>query len=227
MEKKESPKKKNTESRQKGNWPFAKTSGFSDRIFSIIKLVLGICLLFLVYTSSVSFIGEFSKIDRVLQNYFWWGAVTFLIIYLFIWEPAIIYTKGQRALELTFNLFKPLVRVAPYLFPIYTIILLAAYGLLSLIFGSQEVIKFFMFFFSFSIALHLVFSAKSLRSKQEDFLKANYIFGFSFLYVLNLALLALVLNLVFAEFSFVSYFNNSFQQAKDIFYAVFNQLFLR
>ncbi len=228
MEKKESPKKKNNKvPAQKGNWPFIKISGFPERIFSLIKLSLGVCFLPLVYTSSLCFINEFSKIDKGLQNYFCYGVISLLIIYLFIWEPAIIYIKGQRALEIIFNLFKPLVRIAPYLLPIYTIILFVAYWVLSLVFGPQEIIKYFIFLFSFSITLHFIFSAKSLRSKQGDFLKANYIFGFSFIYILNLALLAFCLNLVFAEFSFVNYFNNSFQAAKSIFYAVFKQLFLR
>ncbi|MFA5410349.1 MAG: hypothetical protein WC321_00600 [Candidatus Omnitrophota bacterium] len=217
MEKKESPKSENAAK--------PKISGLSSRAFSIIKLALGVCLLPLVYSVSVSFFNEFSRLESPLRNYFWLGIISLLIIYLFVWEPAIIYAKGQKLLELFFSFFKPLVRVAPYLLPIYTIVLFILYGAFSFFFKSEGVIKFFLFLFGFSIGLHLVFSAKSIRSKQGDFLKANYIFGFSFIYILNLALLSLFLNFIFGNFSFVSFSNNSFQAAGNILYAVFKQLF--
>jgi len=211
-------------------------AGLSNKAFGIIKFILGVCLLPFVYTSSVSFINEFTLIERPLQNYFWSGIITFLFIYLFIWEPVIIYTKGQKLLELVFSFFKPLVRVAPYLLPIYTIVLFIVYGILSFVFSaggasafcgkSSAPTNYFIFLFGFSMGLHLVFSAKSIRSRKNDFLKGNYIFGFSFVYIINVLLLTFCLNLVFDKFSFVNFFNNSFQMAKDIFYVVFKQLFL-
>jgi len=83
-----------------------------------------------------------------------------------------------------------------------------------------------MFLFGFSIALHLVFSARSIRSKKGDFLKANYIFGFAFIYIVNVFILALGVSLIFQDFSFIDFFNASFQIAKGIFSAVVKQLFL-
>lgn len=217
MEKKESPKF------EKAAKP--KTGGLSSRAFSIIKLALGVCLLPLVYSVSLSFFNEFSRLESPLGKYFWLGIISLLIIYLFVWEPAVIYARGQKLLELVFSFFKPLVRVAPYLLPIYTIVLFILYGAFSFFFKSEGLIKSFLFLFGFSIGMHLVFSAKSIRSKQGDFLKANYIFGFSFIYILNLALLSLFFNFIFGNFSFVSFSNNSFQAAGNILYAIFKQLF--
>lgn len=203
-----------------------KISGFSGRVFGMIKFILGICLLPFVYSASLSFLNEFSLIEKSLQNYFWSGLISLIAIYLFVWEPAIIYTKGQKLLEVTFSFFKPLVRIAPYLLPIYAIILFIVYWFLSSITKSPKLLNYFLFLFGFSMGLHLIFGARSLRSKQEDFLKANYIFGFSFVYILNLILAAFILNLIFGRFSVVNFFNNSFQSARNIFYAVFKQLFL-
>jgi len=218
MEKKESLKKENNSA--------AKISGLSNKAFGIIKFILGICLLPFVYSSSVSFLSEFTLINKLLQNYFWWGVISLLIIYLIIWEPTIIYVRGQKLVEIIFTFFKPLVKVAPALLPVYTIVLFILYSLLSFIFKSDSLIKHFIFLFGFSMALHLIFSAKTVRSKQGDFLKANYIFGFSLVYIINLILLAFGLNLIFKEFSVVNFINQSFQIANNIFYAVFKQLFL-
>ena len=203
-----------------------KISGFSQKIFGITKFILGIWLLPFVYSTTISFLNEFALIEKTQQTYFWSGLISFLLIYLFIWEPVIIYSKGQKLLELVFNYFKPLVRVAPYLLPIYTIVLFIIYGLLSFIFKSVTSLNYFVFLFGFSIGLHLIFSAKSIRAKQNDFLKSNYIFGFSFIYIINLILLAIFLNLIFEKFSLVSFLNNSFQIAKNIFSTIFKQLFL-
>jgi len=218
MEKKESLKKENNSA--------AKISGLSNKAFGIIKFILGICLLPFVYSSSVSFLSEFTLINKLLQNYFWWGVISLLIIYLIIWEPTIIYVRGQKLVEIFFTFFKPLVKVAPALLPVYTIVLFILYSLLSFIFKSDSLIKHFIFLFGFSMALHLIFSAKTLRSKQGDFLKANYIFGFFLVYIINLILLAFGLNLIFKEFSVVNFINQSFQIANNIFYAVFKQFFL-
>jgi hypothetical protein len=203
-----------------------KIAGFLRRIFAVIKFVLGISALPFIYSSSVAFLNEFLLVEKTLQNYFWSGVISLLIIYLFVWEPNIIYIKGQKLLEVIFTFFKPLIRVAPYVLPIYTIILFALYGPLSLIFKTTELIKIFIFLFGLSITLHLIFSAKSIRSKQGDFLKSNYIFGFSLIYIIDLTLLAFILSLIFQKFSFVNFCNISFQTSKAIFEAVFKQLFL-
>jgi len=203
-----------------------KITAFSHRAFGIVKFIIGICFLPFVYSVSASFLNEFNTVEKLFRDYFWAGAISFIIIYLFVYEPAIIYNKGQKLLGIVFQFLKPLVKVAPYLLPIYTIAIFIIYLILPFAFKTKESVGYFIFLFSFSLALHLIFSAKSVRSKQGDFLKANYIFGFSFVYIIDLVLLAFCLNIIFKEFSFVNFFNNFFQTGKNIIYAVFKQFFL-
>jgi hypothetical protein len=204
----------------------SKISGLSSKAFGIIKFVLGLLLLPFVFSSAVSFLNEFSLVSSNLQAIFWSGVISFLVIYLFIWEPALIYNKGHKLLEVMFSFFKPMVNVAPFLLPIYVILAFIIYGLLSLAIKSAWLIEYTLFLVGFTAVLHLVFSAKTIRTKKGDFLKGNYIFGFSFIFILNLTLLALGLSLIFKEFSLVNFCNISFTIASKIFYAVFKQLFL-
>lgn len=204
----------------------SKISGLSSKVFGIIKFVLGLLLLPFVFSSAVSFLNEFGLVSRNLQAIFWSGVISFLVIYLFIWEPALIYNKGHKLLEIMFSFFKPMVNVAPFLLPIYVILSFIIYGLLSLAIKSGWLIEYTLFLVGFAAVLHLAFSAKTIRTKKGDFLKGNYIFGFSFILILNLALLALGFSLIFKEFSFVNFCNISFGIASKIFYAVFKQLFL-
>ena len=204
----------------------SKISGLSSKVFGVIKFILAIIILPLVYSSVVSFINEFTQIDKGLEQIFYNGIISFLAIYLFIWEPAAIYNKGHKLLEIMFSFFKPMINVAPFLLPIYTILFFMIYGLLALGIKSSWLIEYTLFLIGFSSILHLTFSAKAIRTKKGDFLKANYIFGFSFIFILNIALLALGFSFIFKEFSFVNFCNVSCTIYRNIFLAVFKQLFL-
>jgi len=101
-----------------------------------------------------------------------------------------------------------------------------AYLIMAKMADTREFLTLFIFGIGFSLALHLVFSAKTLRSKQGDKLKSNYIFGFSWIYILDALLLALFFNLAFENFSFLTFFNSSYQISRSIYLAAFRQLFL-
>ncbi|MDD5464894.1 MAG: hypothetical protein PHP73_00890 [Candidatus Omnitrophica bacterium] len=204
----------------------SKMSGLSSKLFGLVKVLLAVLILPFVYSSVISFLNEFAQVDKYLQQIFWNGTITFLAVYLFVWEPVIIYNRGHKLLEIMFSFFKPMVNVAPFLLPIYTILFFIIYGLLSLGIKDSWLIEYTLFLIGFSSILHLTFSAKTIRSKKGDFLKANYIFGFSFIFILNIALLAFGFSLIFSKFSFVNFCNISFDIAKSIFYAVFKQLFI-
>lgn len=205
----------------------SRLASISGKVFGIVKFIIGICLLPFVYSVSLSFLNEFAAVPKTAQDYFWAGVISFIALYLFIWEPTVIYARGQKIVGLVFTFFKPLVKVAPYLLPIYTVILFVFYLLFSSLLKPGDPFNYFIFIFSFSLALHLVFSAKSIKSRQGDFLKANYIFGFSFLYILDIALLAFCLNIIFKEFSFVNFVNNFYQTGSGICSAVYRQLFFK
>jgi len=204
----------------------SKISAVSSRLFSMIKLILGLCLLAFVYSVTAAFLGEFNAVEKELQKAFWAGVISFVIIYLFIYEAAIFYKKGQRLLELIFKFFAPLVKVAPYLLPIYTIFIFSGYLIISQMTKSENVLRSSLFLLGLTLAFHLVFSAKSIRSRQGDFLKANYIFGFSLVYIVNLIVLCFFLNIIFEKFSFVNFLNNFFQAGQGVFTTIFKQLFL-
>ncbi len=197
-----------------------------SRALSILKLVLGLCFLAFVYTGSVGFLQELKQADKRLQDDFWSGIITFVVIYLFFYEPAKVYQKGQKLLTIIFKFFAPLVKFAPYVLPIYTIIIFAVYPLVRLFTKSQLVTEYLIFFAGLTLALHLVMTAKTLRSKPGDFLKSNYIFGFSLVYILNLLLVAICFQLMLDKFSFYNFYQGSYAESQRIWHSVFNQIFI-
>lgn len=192
----------------------------------LLKFTVGICLLPIVYGVSVCFARELIKLEPLVIHSFIRGIAGFLVVYLFVWEPAVLYKKGQRILEVLFRFFAPLVKVAPFVLPIYTILIFLIYFILVSFMDVRNLLPVFLFGAGFSLALHLVFSARTLRSKEGNSLKANYIFGFSWIYILDAFLLALFFNLAFENFSILVFLNGSCQLAKNIYQALFSQMFL-
>lgn len=192
---------------------------------TLLKLLIGVCLFPAVFAVSSCFGQELLKLDTSVIKAFVRGIISFLAVYLFIWEPAILFKKGQRILEVIFRFFAPLVKIAPSVLPIYAILFFVVYLILYFFLDTHYYLTTFIFCIGFSLALHIIFCSKSLRSKQGDFLKANYIFSFSWVYILNLILMALFFNLAFENFSFLNFFNGSYQISKSVYAAVFRQLF--
>ena len=230
MAKKESPKKEALpkESQPKGGGfsIVPKFSSLSEIFLAILKFILGLCLLPLVFSVSVSFMTHFASVDKINQVHFWAGVFTFVVIYLFFVEPAFLYELGQKLLEAAFNFSQPFVKVAPNLLPVFAILIFILYGILSLFVRGSWLLSWTLFLSAFFIVLHLVFSAKTVRTGKEDFLKANYIFNFSIIYVVNIVLTALFVGIAVKGFYLGGFFIQAGTTYKDIFYTVFKQLFL-
>jgi len=198
----------------------------SKKALTVLKCIIAILLLPWVYSVTVSFINEAKAVKEPFLSLFGKGIITFLVFYLFVYEHAKIYQKGQQIAEATFRFIWPLIKVAPFVLPIYSIILFLSYLLISLFVKSNSLLEYFIFFIGFSTAFHLVFTARNLRSRRDDFLMINYFFSFGLIYIINVVLLALVFSILFNSFSWINFGKSSFQINKGIFSAVFSQLFL-
>lgn len=196
-------------------------------LLAIVKLILGLLLLPFVYSISVTFFTTLRSASESALLYFFSGIFTLLAVHLFVCELKIFYNGGHKLLEFVFSFFKPLVRVAPYVLPTYTIIIFIIYSVVLLFNKSQELLHYFVFLFGFTMSLHLVFSARSLRTRRGDFLRTNYIFGFSLIYLINLLLVAAFLNLVITNYSLITFFKTSFSSGEDILVRTLAQLFYR
>jgi len=202
-----------------------KLQWLQGKTFNIIKLVFGICLLMFVYSFAASFLGELKTIGKPLETEFWAGMISFVLFYFFVWEPALIYRKGFQLLEWLFKFFAPMFKIAPYVLPVYSILAFFIYVLLTFFVKNEDMVNYFVFIFGLTLAMHLVFSGKTLRGKKGDFLKSNYIFGFSFIFILNTLVAAFFMSLLFEKFSFVNFFNGGIKSAVDLFTMAFRQIF--
>ena len=198
----------------------------SSSALRVLKAIILVIVLPWVYSFSSGFIAELLKIDYQTYSLFTLGIISFLVFYLFLFDLGEVYKKGQRITEVTFRFISPIVKTAPYVIPIYSVLLFLIYGFLSLFIQSIQFFNVFIFLLGFTIVFHLVWTARVLHSRKDDFLMINYLFSFSIIYILNILLLAFGFSALSQNFSWVSFSRSSFQICKEIFSFLFTQLFL-
>jgi hypothetical protein len=116
--------------------------------------------------------------------------------------------------------------LAPYLIPVYTVILAAVYFILSFFIDITKYSGAFIFLIGFTLMLHLVYTAESIRDKQSDLIKTGYFSSISFIYITNLIIVFLIVSFFFQGASFVSFIADVYEKAKIFYWSFWKQLFL-
>ena len=219
-------------------------------IIRIIKVLVGILLFPVSIATTLALAGQLSQIEKFqgLTTYFLKGAIVYLIMHLILYKPNYFYvlgheiahalatficggrvnsfrisSRGGGVLTTKSNFF---IALFPYFFPTYTIFFWLTYFLFSLFRDVSSFTPHFLFLVGFSLTLHLVMTIDSLKIKQTDIFKTGYLFSVSLIYILNLLLVSFILSLVFQDFSFSILFRTSLDGAGNIYYAIYEYLFL-
>lgn len=134
-----------------------------------------------------------------------------------------VSSKGGEITATKSNLF---IALAPYFFPFYTIMVAAIFSIASLVIKTKLPYSSFLFLVGFTLSFHLVFTINFLKTKQSDFLHGGYLFSICLVYIVNLIIIGFIFSLLFEEINFVEFLKSAYLKSKDIYAAVFEQLFL-
>ena len=221
-------------------------------VIRTIKVIVGILLLPVALAITSAFAAQLGQLQieklQGLPAYFLKGVIIYLIIHLILLKPNYLYVLGHEiahalatficggrvssfsvsgrgggVLTTKSNFF---IALFPYFFPTYTIFFSLVYFLFSLFRDVSGYVPHFLFVVGFTLTLHLVMTIDTLKVKQSDIFKTGYFFSVSLIYVLNLFLVSLILSLVFPDFSFPNLFYATGQHAGDIYYGIYEYLFL-
>ena len=116
--------------------------------------------------------------------------------------------------------------VAPLILPIFSILLLVLLYIAAYVVKDIDLSVYFIFFASFTFAMHMIFTARDLHQQDSETLKSQYFFSIALIYLLSLVAIALMLNLSLARFSFVNFIKITFYASGGIYTAIFTQLFV-
>jgi hypothetical protein len=80
-----------------------------------------------------------------------------------------------------------LIALAPYFFPLYTILLILTYYALSLFYAVERYHLAWLTLVGFTWAFHVTFTITTLLQKQSDIREHGYVFSYAVIFLLNVA----------------------------------------
>jgi hypothetical protein len=199
-----------------------------------VKFIVALFLLPICAILSQTFFTSFARAtvsERLWAGVEFWffslGAVLWLIAFFGLPRPIVLYVFGH---ELTHALwvwlmggrvsrFKVgregghiltdknnfLIALAPYFFPLYSILVIALYGALSLFVNMQPYGRLLYALIGGTWAFHLTFTCWMIPKNQSDLSDNGTIFSLVVIYLINLLLLSAMLIIVSPHITFASF----------------------
>ena len=199
-----------------------------------VKFIVALFLLPVCAILSQTFFTSFARAtvaERLWAGEEFWffslGAVLWLIAFFGLPRPIVLYVFGH---ELTHALwvwmlggrvshFKVgragghiltdknnfLIALAPYFFPLYSILVIAIYGMLSLFLNLQPYGRLLCALVGVTWAFHLSFTCWMIPKNQSDLTDNGTVFSLVVIYLINLVLLSAMLVMASPRITFVSF----------------------
>ena len=196
-----------------------------------VKLVVAIFLLPVCAILTQTFFTVFARATVTHRLWagqeFWFfslGAILWLIAFFGLPRPMLVYVFGH---ELTHALWVLLmggrvsrfrvgregghivtdrnnfwIALAPYFFPLYSLIAIAGYGILGLFFNVQPYGRLLYALIGATWAFHFTFTCWMIPKKQTDLTDHGTFFSLVMIYLMNLALLSVMLVLASSQITF-------------------------
>jgi len=196
-----------------------------------VKFIIAIFLLPLCAILTQTFFTVFARATVTQRLWaaeeFWFfslGAVLWLIAFFGLPRPMLVYVFGH---ELTHALWVLLmggrvsrfrvgregghivtdrnnfwIALAPYFFPLYSLIIIAGYGVLGLFVNVQPYGRLLYALIGATWAFHFTFTCWMIPKKQTDLTDHGTFFSLVVIYLMNLALLSVMLVLASSQITF-------------------------
>ena len=216
----------------------------------ILRFIISILLIPVCVIATVSFYNGIFAIKNVSESgvLFILGALLYSVTHLLLFRLDFLYIFGHESMHAlatfcsggkasnmkvsgkegsvkttTPNFF---VMLAPYLVPIYTVIIAIAYFILSFFIDITKYYGIFIFLTGFTLMFHLAYTAESMKGKQSDLVKTGYLSSIAFIYISNLVIVFFIMSLFFKDVSFINFISSVYEKTKFFYYSFWKQLFL-
>jgi hypothetical protein len=199
-----------------------------------LKMIIAIFLLPACAVLSQTFFTAFARATVVQRLWageeFWFfslGVVLWLIAFFGLPRPIILYVFGHELTHVLWvlvlggrvsrfhvgregghivtNRTNFWIALAPYFFPLYSILAIAVYGGLSLLYNTQPYGRLLYAVIGATWAFHFTFTCWMIPKNQTDLRDHGTFFSLVVIYLMNLCLLAVMLILASPQISFASF----------------------
>lgn len=110
-----------------------------------------------------------------------------------------------------------IIRLSPYFFPLYSILVICLYGLISLIAGHNRWFVYCVFTLGITTGFHFGMTLYSLRTVQTDLTASGYFFSVLFIVIMNIIILMFLLSFVMESISFLRFLKDFLVQTGRIY----------
>jgi hypothetical protein len=198
---------------------------FSGGIFGLIKFVIFVLLIPVLGAVTIAFRKDVSELKTIYHYSFEWGIFTYVVVNLFLNDLMGVYKFGQGMVSEVFKFWDPFAKVAPYIMPIFTLITMGAYYVVVRILNIGPNNGWWFFAIGFTLALHLVMSARELYEADGSSYKPNYLFEMSLVYIVVILLMVELLNATAWKFSVIAFAQTVVDLAYDFYKNIYFRIF--
>ena len=207
----------------------------------MIKKTIFLILTILVILFCLSAAWEFLKIlknfsiSSKIELLFIIGFVAYLIVHLVFYKPVFIHVMSHelthmlwaaifggktkklevsdRGGKVLINKSNFLISLAPYFFPLYTLVFVLIY-----LIADKKFLPVIAFFIGASLASHVALTLYSLKTSQSDFYEdSNIVFSLAFVFLMNIILVAAIFSMLSDEVRFLPFIKQPFLGSFEVF----------
>jgi len=196
-----------------------------ERLYSVLKFVLAVLLVPVVIGLTAAFLDGLRETDSRIAAAFGWGVIAYLVLHILFYAPAQVFDAGKKMSEQAVGFVFPLVKVAGFCIPIFTLLAFGLYAFVAAVWKRPDTLPFFVFCASFTFTMHMVFSANALKDKKPGWLKENYLLAIFTIYIVSMILISLVFSFLTPDFVLAHFFKRCGHVAGALYSVSFRQLF--
>ena len=189
-----------------------------DFLISIIKTIVAVLLLPLVVACAQTFWEHLSGYSASSDaEFFLYGAISFLIVFLFLyrfWGP---YELGQKISLSIFRFLAPLDKLLAHFFPFYLIILFVAFVTVRRFLGLTTYDHYFLFFLGFILSMQTLQSAQELQEQESQSFKFAYLLVLFLAILVNFSFIVLGMDLVYGKLTFMKFFDSTLTASQGLY----------
>ncbi len=189
---------------------------------SILKIFGFLLILPLIIAFLLAFQSQILSLPVNKEVWVLWGAGSYIALNLFVYDFKSVYDFGKSLVEKMLIFFQP----AGYVVPIYSIFLIIVF-VFALILGRCTSLRpYFLFAIAFTLAMHLILTAREIYQSDNSVLKAHYLFTFGAVLIANLFIISLLLAWAIPEYSLVGFIKSLASQTFHLYTFVYKALFV-
>ncbi len=186
-------------------------------ILTVLKVILAILLIPIVIACSIVFYKHLTFYPSGYKEFFIWGALSFLLAFLFIYQFWSLHELGQKAGRGLFRLLAPADIVLARMLPFFSVIIFISFYIIKRILHFDNYDHYFIYFAGFIFAMNILLVAQELQNEETSAFKPNYFFWMGITFVMNIIFVVLLMDLVVWKFTFMRFFWASVEEARKIY----------